>query len=222
MFSRRDDEQRPDALRIVRDVVEIVAILAAGAWAFYTFVYETRVVPALAQPKINFEASIERVSDHGGLIGIRVVRKIQNVGLAPTHFIGIATQVYGERVHALTQPNRGAIDAASVFIPAYYQLSRREAVYTSGFITRLGDPATRSDLALDAGESQENEVILYVPRGKFDRLSVFLLARYTRYDDKPIPTAFHLTPQGSLEFKDPHDDRVYEFSTIVSSLDLNG
>jgi hypothetical protein len=39
------------AVAIVRDVVEVVAIIAAGAWAFYIFAYENRIKPAMAPLK---------------------------------------------------------------------------------------------------------------------------------------------------------------------------
>ena len=49
LFSSRDPEHRSHLLHLVRDVVEIVAIVLAGAWAFYVFIYENRIVPVVCR-----------------------------------------------------------------------------------------------------------------------------------------------------------------------------
>ena len=37
-------------MAIVRDVVEVIAIVAAGIWAFYVFAYENRIKPSISNP----------------------------------------------------------------------------------------------------------------------------------------------------------------------------
>jgi hypothetical protein len=46
-------EQKPREIRLVEDpwatlrhVVEVLALVAAGAWAFYTFIYQEKIKPA--------------------------------------------------------------------------------------------------------------------------------------------------------------------------------
>jgi hypothetical protein len=53
-----DGNRRHGAIRIVRDVVEIAAIVAAGLWAFYVFVYENRIKPSFLPPELAVTASI--------------------------------------------------------------------------------------------------------------------------------------------------------------------
>jgi hypothetical protein len=57
-------------IAIARDVIEIVAIIAAGAWAFYVFIYENRIKPSFAKPDINVTASIQRLGERNGMIAI--------------------------------------------------------------------------------------------------------------------------------------------------------
>jgi hypothetical protein len=43
---------------LVRDIVEVVAIIAAGIWALYTFVYAERVKPASEPPTVLLTGSM--------------------------------------------------------------------------------------------------------------------------------------------------------------------
>jgi hypothetical protein len=60
----------PHAFAVVRDIVEVVAIVAAGIWAFYVFAYENRIKPSLADP--NVDVSVHLLVRPGiGLTGDR-------------------------------------------------------------------------------------------------------------------------------------------------------
>ncbi|MBV8244371.1 MAG: hypothetical protein JOZ38_00465 [Candidatus Eremiobacteraeota bacterium] len=228
MFSEHDDgpnaphTRRSHTVRIVRDVIEIVAIVAAGFWAFYVFIYENRILPSLARPNINFSASLEKEGAHGGLIAIRLHRTIKNVGTVHVHFLGLADTVVGQRIELLSAPRRIAIGSDTLRPAAYYRASQAVPVYSTGFITHLADPKTEGDLYLDPGEQVENDSVFYVPQNRYDRLVVVQLARYTRYEDRPIPTSFALDEQGLPKFANEHDDSVSQFATDTASLDLHG
>jgi hypothetical protein len=43
-------------------VRDVVAIVAAGVWAFYVFAYENRIKPSLAGPEVNVVASMQRLN----------------------------------------------------------------------------------------------------------------------------------------------------------------
>ncbi|MBV8244538.1 MAG: hypothetical protein JOZ38_01315 [Candidatus Eremiobacteraeota bacterium] len=228
MFSEHDDgpnsphTRRSHAIRILRDVIEIVAIVAAGFWAFYVFIYENRILPSLAPPNVNFAASLEKGGVHDGLIAIRLHTSIKNIGTVHVHFLGLADTVLGQRIGLLRTARRIAVSRDNVTLAANYRPSRALPVYSSGFITQLGDPKTEGDLDLDPGEQVDNDSVFYVPENRFDRLVVVQLARYTRYDDKPIPTSFALDAGGLPEFANEHDNNVSQYATTTASLDLHG
>src|SRR5271170_4421999 len=104
MFSVRNGRHRSHVTAMIRDVVEVVAILAAGAWAFYIFIYENRIVPATAHPEVNFAASLQKVSRHNGLIGVRLETDMRNIGTVHAHFLGFAVAVVGERIEPVASP----------------------------------------------------------------------------------------------------------------------
>ena len=61
MFPHRDRNGRDDRIAVVRDVVEVVAIVAAGIWAFYIFAYENSFKPSHAPPAINVKTTLQKL-----------------------------------------------------------------------------------------------------------------------------------------------------------------
>src|ERR1700727_3009702 len=75
------------AIAIVRDVVEVIAIVAAGIWAFYVFAYENRIKPSMASPEVDITSSIQRLSERNGLIAVGVRLELRNIGTVKAHFL---------------------------------------------------------------------------------------------------------------------------------------
>src|SRR5579872_6317249 len=101
----RNDSEHGGTLRNVHDIIEIVAIVAAGIWAFYIFIYENRILPAQAPPAATFAATLEKVSERNGLIGVRLVTKIRNIGTVTDNFLGLAVYVAGQRITPAPKPH---------------------------------------------------------------------------------------------------------------------
>jgi len=135
---------------IVRDVVEVVAIIAAGIWAFYIFAYENRIKPSLAEPDVNVTASMVRLGEHNGLIAVGMHLRFHNVGTVKAHFLGVAVNVYGQRVVAAVRPAPASPGVLYEF-DGFYGKQPRVPVYSSAFITYLGNPSTGQDFSLDPG-----------------------------------------------------------------------
>ena len=222
MLQGHNRTHRSHVIGMVRDIVEIVAIVAAGIWAFYVFVYENRIVPSLAQPKVNFSASLQKVSQHDGLVGVRLEVSARNVGTVHAHFLAVATAVAGQNVQRITTSTQPAANDNSISYDAFYRTSKAVPVYESGFVTSLGDPQTPKDFALEPGNEYvvENRVF-YVPVHRFDLLRAYLVTRYTRYDDKPISTKLVVNKDGLPSLQGDHEN-VFQYNSFLTSIDLNG
>lgn len=79
MLGRRDEGR--STIATIRDIVEIVAIVAAGVWALYVFVYEQRIKPASEPPAILLTGSMQKVGQHNGLVQISYSATVRNIGL---------------------------------------------------------------------------------------------------------------------------------------------
>jgi len=220
MFSNRDPDHNAHGIRITRDVVEIVAIIAAGLWAFYVFAYENRIKPSFANPQVEFNATMSRVGERNGFVAIRLDSEIRNVGQVRAHLIGYGMWVYGRRIAPLQKPRGASGNSRSLGLDgAFYRLLPRTPVYGYGYITVLGDPKTTSDLNLQPGDDIKSQNVFFVPINRFDMLDVYIHARYTKKDEHVIPTKLVLDSKGLPKFIGEHEDNS-DFSNFVSSLSL--
>ncbi len=192
-------EGREGAIATVRDLVEIVAILAAGAWAFYVFAYENRIKPSWASPQVNFSASLQRLGERDGLVALRLHQRLHNFGTVPAHFLGVAINVYGERVSSASARRAPPAPTTTYTYKAFFQATREDPIYSLAYVTSLGDPQSTQVTNLDPGDTLENDYALYVPRGRYDLLTVEVSGAFTKSEGTVIPTHIERSPQGAAK-----------------------
>jgi hypothetical protein len=220
LFDKRNPEQRSHTIAIARDVVEILAILAAGVWAFYVFAYENRIKPSLGNPQVEFSTTMTKVAERNGTIAVSLDTEMRNVGQVPAHFIGYAIWVFGVKATRLPQPRRARGSPGTLSLPdAFYREGHRTAIYGFGYVTSLGDPATSADLLLDPGDVNRSQDVILVPAGKFDILEAYIHARYTKYDNKVVPTKLALDRFGYPRFVGDHANN-WDFDNVVSRISI--
>jgi hypothetical protein len=206
---------------IVRDIVEVVAIVAAGIWAFYVFAYENRIKPSMAEPNVNVAASMQKLSERNGLIAIGLRVELRNVGTVHAHFTGIAINVYGQRVWAGSPEVRRRHNGLEYNFAGFYHAGPPVPVYSYAYVTRLGNPSTGEDTGLDPGSTLENYRTFYVPQGRFDLLTVGIDAPYTKFTDKTIPTHLSITQAGDAKVVTLLTPEMQQFDIEpVTSLDV--
>src|SRR6202034_3948099 len=92
-----DRDEKPNLIRSIRDVVEIVAIILAGAWAFYTLIYVNSIVPSFEQPKVVLTVQLTKQAVHDGLVAVRMQSTLKNVGTVHAHSLASCGSFEGRR-----------------------------------------------------------------------------------------------------------------------------
>ncbi len=217
-------EGEPTRLRIVRDVVEIVAITLAGIWAIYVFVYENRIKPMVAPPDVVFSAQMERAGTHDGFAVVRVLTHVKNVGTVPAQFLGYSWTILGSRFEPRAQTPRKS--PQEQVLQPFYSFSKPVVVYRDAFLTRAADPSLKSDLRLGPGESADEDTVAYAPLAKFDHLSLKIVALYVKNVNGPIPVTLSYDangiPQFAVNAAAAERPEVYGVNTEAAALDLSG
>jgi hypothetical protein len=222
VFFGKRDEARPFAIAVVRDVVEIVAIVAAGAWAFYVFAYENRIKPSLASPDVNITASLQNLGERNGLIAVRFHQELHNVGSVHAYFLGVAVTIYGQRVILSKTPIEPPQAGTRYRFAAFYRTSAPEPAFSLAYVTKLGDPSSSQETELDPGSTLQNDYVFYVPRGRFDLLTVQVNAVYTKFEGSTIPTHLAETPAGAVTVVSSNPSRTNTYNTNpLTSLNLD-
>jgi hypothetical protein len=225
MFLKPHRDSESAWIQTVRDIVEIVAITLAGAWAIYIFVYENRIRPTFAPPNLVFSAEMERVGTHRDLAVVKVITHVKNVGTAPAQFLGYSETVTGSRVLPVgTTPPPRPNPSVQVYRP-FYSFTKPVVVYRRAFLTHATNPSITADLRLEPSETVDENTIVYAPLKAFDHLSLTIVAGYVREATRPIPTTLSYAPDGiprfSVDTSAVGVQELYGVNTEVAALDIS-
>jgi|SRR5579863_8581314 len=112
-------EHKPHTIHLVEDpwamlrhVVEVLALVAAGAWAFYTFIYQERIKPASEPAALDDTITVQRV---GGdrLRDILVVSvRLHNDGKTEIEIAADGFNVWGDRYAKVVK--RSVLNASTI------------------------------------------------------------------------------------------------------------
>lgn len=190
-------------------LVQTLAILGAGVWGVYTFVYEARIKPGLAPPSVSVKTDLARVGERGDRVAIRSTVTRTNVGQAGVRVLGLTYTVIGIRTR-FSEPGgddaaREAAFRASLTGTASLDAARdyrresdgapilRQGVLFSGATDLPSEPSE-----LNPGESVSRDVIVYADRKSFDAVRFEVRLAYAKEDDRPVRLRFEAGADGGL------------------------
>lgn len=90
----------PTRAEQIRTAVEIVAIVAAGLWALYTFVYEQRIKPLAEAPRFSLPTTVDQGPTTNGVVFLTIHKRLENTGDVPVDIAAESLNVYGEKIDA--------------------------------------------------------------------------------------------------------------------------
>lgn len=181
LFRRNDPEGTHRRLAITRDLVEIVAIVLAGIWAIYVFVYTDRIAPFTkpVAPEVDASMAIEGVK--GDLLAVRISQSIKNLGPAPLRVMGRAANVSGDSVQI---PDSRALREGGQRQRPLQEVKRR---YSLAHFETAFTYIDRQSFYLESGQTFGYSSIIYVPRNRYDALVLDSSFAYTRRSDvRPV------------------------------------
>lgn len=204
------DLDEPGGHRVVttvRHIVEIVAIIAAGIWAFYTFIYEERIKPAREPLSANESIALTRVGRVGNLDIIAVTIMIKNVGKTEFDTVALAYDVTGFRFSQSkpytlqTGSERELGDSAQPTAP-HLLLS-----HVSLYAAALNGPSDLHNIIEPGGQS-DYTIFLGIPHRRYGLLKAHF--QYLPYKT-PVRThhfaiALHKRAYGAYDLYSQHND----------------
>jgi hypothetical protein len=102
----------------IRTAVEIVAIVAAGLWALYTFVYEQRIKPLAEAPEFSLPTVVDQGPTTNGVVFLTIHKRLENTGNVPIDIAAESLNVYGEKVESSTARSPQVVTPTLVQIDA--------------------------------------------------------------------------------------------------------
>ena len=195
-----------------RHVVEAFAIVAAGLWAFYTFVYQEKIKPAGEPAALVPTVSIERLGRDSRRDILNLTIRLQNSGKTEIDIAADAYNVWGERF-----ADRDVVTQSATASDRTY--SREIPVVSTRLITTAVELREAAEggrngrhIVIEPGASEAIGAVIVVPRGEYDMLhadasmvpvktSIAQKVRISVVHDKSGATKLVLA-QPSLAYKD--------------------
>jgi hypothetical protein len=87
-----------ERVELIKDILYIMAIAAAGVWALTTFWYQAVYLPARERPLITYAATTKMLGEKDGMVAIAVEVVIKNDGKVPQEFWGTLVIARGMRL----------------------------------------------------------------------------------------------------------------------------
>jgi len=180
---RRMSEREPRAIRIVEDrwatfrhIIEAVAIVAAGTWAFYTFIYQEKIKPAAEPAALDDSIVVHRLGRDRTRDILGVTVQLHNVGKTEIDIAADAYNVWGDSYGRREVPY--AKGSSSVRADGT-QIPRRSRLLVMAF-AELRDAAEggrkNQHIILEPGATENIDDVVVVPRGKYDLIHAQVIA----------------------------------------------
>lgn len=186
-------------------LTQTLAIVGAGAWAVYIFIYEARIKPSLAPPAVSVTTNLVKAGERGDRIAIRSTVTRTNVGQTGVRILGLTYNVVGikarfEEGTGQGDPFAGALPKASVVEQARgYSLSEKgDVILRQGllFAGATDLPSAPSDL--NPGEAVSRDLIVYADRSQYDSVRFKVSLAYGKSTDEAVALRFETGPGAEI------------------------
>jgi hypothetical protein len=192
------------SMEALNSAVQTLAIVLAGAWAVYTFVYEAKIAPGLAPPSVSVTSALERVGQRDGMVAIRSTVTRTNVGQAEVRILGLTYNVVGIKMRF---GEARAADAMLQELPAsstvaqarYYDEPESGEVILRHGVLFEGATALPSDPSgLNPGEAVSRDLVFYADPARFDSIRFLIELSYAKMSEPPVPLVFEVGRDGRI------------------------
>ncbi len=188
----------------VNNIVQTVALIGAGLWAVYTFVYQSEIAPRQAPPSLSVSSLLEKAGQQGDVTAIRCVLTRSNVGQSPVRLLGLTYNVIGIKEAFLRDGNSNPAFGLSspegpvVSQTRYYGQVVNQQVIVKNATLFAGAHAEGSVSELNPGESLSRDGVFYADRAQFDRVRLKVRLVYQKADDPGTPLVLETDAEGMI------------------------
>jgi hypothetical protein len=186
------------SMETLSSAVQTLAIVLAGAWGVYTFVYEAKIAPGLAPPSVSVTSALERVGEKDGTVAIRSTVTRTNVGQAEVRVLALTYNVVGVRVRfgergAPARELAGDLAGSNAVAEAkYYEPDGGEVILRHGVLFEGAAGSSGSPSGLNPGEAVSRDLVFYADPDRFDSIRFLVELSYAKMSEPPVPLVFEV------------------------------
>lgn len=185
--------------------VQTLAILGAGAWGVYTFIYEARIKPSLEPPAVSVTTDLVKAGERDNHVAIRSTVTRKNVGQTGVRVLGLAYNVIGIRAQFADRSAKAGdladgLEAKDRVIAArdYTLAEPGTVILRQGMLFAGAARGEAKPSDLYPGEAVSRDLIVYADRTQYDFVRFEVSLAYAKEDDPAVELRFDLSSAGAL------------------------
>jgi hypothetical protein len=188
----------------LNSAVQTLAIVGAGAWAVYTFIYEAKIAPGLAPPSVSVTSALEKVGQRGDLVAIRSTVTRTNVGQTGVRVLGLTYNVVGVKMRFVEAPAANPLPedlpgSSTIAEAKYYdEPESGEVILRHGILFEGATALPSSPSGLNPGEAVSRDLVFYADPTKFDSIRFVVSLSYAKLSERPVPLVFQVGRDGRI------------------------
>jgi hypothetical protein len=192
-------KERRFRLKDLRHGAEIVAILGAGIWAFYTFIYVERIKPLGQEPILDVSVAADTTRTSSGFDFVTIHLKYKDSGTWNMAVVAEGIDVYGESVQRDRRGAQSSTPTGYLYEPG---LRLRDASLIQAWVSRFRGAALASQASqflMLPGQEFDEERTVVVRHQEFPALRI---QYYAYFSKSPVTTPIRIDmtrgPDGSV------------------------
>lgn len=212
--------REPRSIRLVEDrwstlrhVIEAIAIVAAGVWAFYTFFYQEKIKPAGEAPALTPTIEISRLGRDPRREILRISTTYHNVGKTQIDIAAEAVNVWGIRYGDHDRVEIRRTGQTRIYRDTMPEVSTR-LIVSSAQLRQAAKGGIRGFRnVIEPGAATTVANVIALPRGRYDLLHAQIVAVPVKLNQSNVPVELigeksggtFLRPDPSQAFEDDND-----------------
>ncbi len=186
-------------------IVQMMAIILAGVWGIYTFIYQSKIVPSLARPTLSVTSRIEKAGQREDMVAVHTTVTRTDVGQTSVRLLGYTVNVVGIKEGFLKKPEKNPVftqsdKQSSIILESLYSglPEKSEVIMHFGRLYQGATdmPADLSDM--NPGESVSRDFIFFADRALFDYVDIHVRLVYMKLSDQPVPMTLDIGKDGKI------------------------
>jgi hypothetical protein len=173
--------------RVLRDVLQAIALLIAALWGLYTFVYKEMIVPRNRPAALVVTPTLEAIGRHGDTVLARATFQMKNTSDSKVYAPAIWYAVRGLKLEGVDQDDSTYLRQLRQNAQKPYP-SSRFTQFAAVDLIGAGKISPEVETWFEPGAEQRVEQILLIPANRYDaaQLQVIYLISKDVHEVKEI------------------------------------
>lgn len=188
-------EMRQASFEKFKASVEVVAIVLAGVWGFYQFIYEDKIKPFSETPSLTITLKLEKLGTRGPWQAIRGTETVLNDSKIRVSILARTINIYGIDVVAKPKNDSFALRGETWNVNHAYRIDN-PILLQSHAVFFAGGTSGDDRWWLRPGDTSTRSAIYFVKVAQYDVIRYDANLKFSKYDVVP-PFKPSVLPNGS-------------------------